>query len=278
MQNEIIKKILTNFRADYALISTSNISLYNKLDLLWRKYFCIFSNKRSIKYLGKDFHYDNRFSPVMLEEYPKEISEIDSVIDFSKIKTVLDIGANIGQFALTLKTLYPQINLHSFEPNEDIYPILKKNLSDFNNLTTHNFGIGNKPGIQTFYFSPSASAEGSLFQENMNQNFVRKNIQKTRVKIVKLNPSIMKKLGIPRKVDLIKIDVEGAEMDVIRSLKSIDFDYLYVEVSIKRKGGGSLKEIKELLKKEKGIDPKLIYYNVQSKFSSCANVIFSLKR
>jgi FkbM family methyltransferase len=278
MQNRLFKKILTNLRLDYYLLFTPNMNLFSKSVFLWRKYICILLNKRDIKYFGNNFNYDNRFSPAMLEDYPKEISDINKSINLSNIRTVLDIGANIGQFAFTLKSLYPQINLHSFEPNKEIYPTLKKNLSYFKNIKTYNFGLGNESGTKTFYFSPTASAEGSLYSENMHQTFTREDVKKTKVRIVKFTPEIITELGIPNKVDFVKIDVEGAEMEVLESLKFIDFDYLYMEVSVKRKGEGNINKIKEFLKKEKGIEPKLIYYNVPGRYSPCANTIFSLKK
>ena len=112
MQSEIIKKILTNFKFDYYLISAPNINFFNKFTFLWKKYYSILLNKRKIKYLGKDFYYDSRFSPAILENYPKEISDVDKAINLSKIKNVLDIGANIGQFSFTLKSLYPLIYIY----------------------------------------------------------------------------------------------------------------------------------------------------------------------
>ena len=112
----------------------------------------------------------------------------------------------------------------------------------------------------------------------MHQTFTREDVKKTKVRIVKFTPEIITELGIPNKVDFVKIDVEGAEMEVLESLKFIDFDYLYMEVSVKRKGEGNINKIKEFLKKEKGIEPKLIYYNVPGRYSPCANTIFSLKK
>jgi len=63
-----------------------------------------------------------------LENYTKEISDIDKVINLSQIKNVIDVGANIGQFSFTLKSLYPRICISSFEPNKEIYSILTKKL------------------------------------------------------------------------------------------------------------------------------------------------------
>ena len=145
---------------------------------------------------------------------------------------------------------------------------------NFPDITAFNLGLGEKDEEKTFYFSPEASAEGSFYQENIHQNYLRKNVKKTHVKIINLSKNL-KKLNMPRKFDLVKVDVEGAEMEVLTSLKNIDFDYLYIEVSIKRKGN-SLEDVKEFLKKHKKTKPKLLSYSLPEKDSPCANAIFSL--
>ena len=83
---------------------------------------------------------------------------------------------------------------------------------NFINFKTYNFEIYNKKGIKNFYFSPNASVEGSIYHENMSQNYIRKNVKKTKVKIIKLTLQIMKKLNIPIKIDFVKIDVWGVDM------------------------------------------------------------------
>ena len=255
---ELLKKIKLNFKFDYYLFSANNLSLTEKISFFFRKYISILTNKRKILYLGSNFHYDSRLTPALLETYPKEISDLNKIVSLSKIKSVLDIGANIGQFSYTLKKGYPSLSIYSFEPNKEIFPILQKNLKNFQNLNVYNLGLGEKDEQKTFYFSPEASAEGSFYQENIHQNYHRENMKKTRVKIINLSKNL-KKLSLPRKYDLVKVDVEGAEMEVLKSLKNIDFNYLCIEVSIKRKGSGTLKDITSFLAKHKKGKPKLLY-------------------
>lgn len=274
---DLFKKFRLNFKFDFSFISLSDISFSEKISFLARKYFNIFTNKRKIKYLGKEFYYDTQLSPAILETYPREIFDINKTVKLSKIKTLLDVGANIGQFSYSLKSFFPHLQIYAFEPNKNVFPILKKNIGYFKNIKAYNFGLGGKTGKRSFYFSPSASAEGSFYKENVNQNYIRKDAQKTEVDIINLTPGLTKKLSIPHHIDLVKIDVEGAEMEVLKSLIHLDFDYLYIEVSIKRKETGDIEDIKKFLKDKKGIKPQIIYYNLPDKESPCANVMFSLK-
>jgi hypothetical protein len=76
---------------------------------------------------------------------------------------------------------------------------LFKNASNFKNLNTYNFGLGSKTKIRDFYFSQTASAEGSLYPENMNQNYVRKDIKKNQSKDYKINPKNYEKVKYTQK-------------------------------------------------------------------------------
>ena len=274
---KLIRKIKDNFKMDYYLLSTKNVNPIEKISFLFRKYFCILTNKREIKYLGNYFYYDNRFSPAMLEGYPKEIENINKAVDFSKIKSVLDIGANIGQFSYTLNKIYPLIQTYSFEPNKEIFPILKKNSLNISGIKIYNLGVGKRNEKRVFYFSPNSSPAGSFYKENMYQNDIRKNIKEIKVDIVNLDSKIIRKLGLLKKFDFVKIDVEGAELEVLEYLKNIQFDYVYIEVSITKNMHAGLEAIKEVLQKNRG-KAKLVYYDLPNKDSPCVNVIFSFKK
>lgn len=275
MNCPILKKISTNFIFDCYLLTVRNIPFFSRCAYVWRKYVAIILNKRKIKYFEKDFQYDSRFSPAVLETYPRDIADIDNLIDLSRIQSVMDVGANIGQFSFTLKILFPTIQVYSFEPNKEIYSILTRNLSYFQNIRTFNLALGDYTGEADFYISPISSGDGSLYKESY---FVRKNIRPIKVDIVELTPNTIRELGIPATFDLIKIDVEGAEMAVLRSLQWIHFDYLYVEVGMKKDTGeGNLETIREFLKTEKQVEPKLLYFDRPYKDSPYANALFSLR-
>jgi len=225
-------------------------------------------------YLGSDFYYDNRFIPAMLQIYPIEIEQLGKCIELGKLENVLDIGANIGQYSRTFNHYSPRTKIYSFEPNKEIFPYLLKN-SLGKNIVCLNFGIGMKNEIKKFYFSPEASAEGTLLKENMNQIYVRAGVKEIEISVVKLDKNNLKKYKLPSKFDLVKIDVEGYEADVLKSLKYISFRYLQIEVSLKRKGS-TLDDIKKIIKENWKKDVKILYSEKASDEAPAKNVFIEL--
>src|SRR5260221_6129363 len=100
-------KIYDNFNFHWMFLSSRHITLSQKISYLVGKYIALVTRSPRVNFLGKYFEYDNPFTPVLLEGYPSEIEILDNVINLKTIKTVLDIGANIGQWAFTMKSFYP---------------------------------------------------------------------------------------------------------------------------------------------------------------------------
>ena len=65
-------------------------------------------------------------------------------------KTVLDIGANIGQFALAINAVLPEAQIYSFEPLPDCFEKLKEKQKYITNFTPINVGLGNQSGSLSF--------------------------------------------------------------------------------------------------------------------------------
>lgn len=273
MRSLFLEKVITNFKLDYSMLSTPNMAFFDRAIYLFNKYISIALNRREISYLGSTFFYDNRFSPALLESYPREILNLHKKIKF-KTSRVLDIGANIGQFSYTLKKFYPRTEIYLFEPNKWVYNLLKRNMIRVRGVKTYNLGvgIGNK---RAFYFSPFASPEGSFYKDNLSQNSERKNIKKAYVDVVELKRGNLNKLKLPMMYDLIKIDVEGAEIEVLKSIKDLRARFLLIEISLKRRGG-SLRDVENQIVSNWGNKYKMIYYDLPNKKSPIANVLFKI--
>jgi FkbM family methyltransferase len=182
------------------------------------------SGVKKVNYLGRSFVYDNQFTPLTLQYYPDEITnKILKNMDH-KPEKVLDIGGNIGQFICTLNyVLGGKIKADVFEPNPSVFEMLKQNTDDIHGINIHNLGVG-KTGKVEFYFEPGRSGMGSLIKDNAGN---KKQLKKIDVSVTDAVEKVTKK----NKYDLLKIDVEGYELEVLKHLNNISTKYLFIEVS-----------------------------------------------
>ena len=134
----------------------------------------------------------------------------------SKAPYILDCGSNIGLSILYFKRLYPQAKIIGFEPDPKLFQMLTSNLEQFgfNDVELHQKAILDSSKPVSFYTQGGSSGQVVMDQESISDRPV------IQVDSIQLNPFIASK------VDFLKIDIEGAECSVLKSLK----DHLhYVE-------------------------------------------------
>ena len=137
----------------------------------------------------------------------KELFVDDSYkfVSAAKKPIVIDCGANIGTSCLYFKTLYPDAKITAFEADRNIYEVCVSNLQK-NNITDvdviHKAVWIDDKGID---FSPDGADGGSIQGEG----------DKNRVPSVRLSTVLMEF----NEIDLLKMDVEGAEYDILEGLK-----------------------------------------------------------
>lgn len=124
---------------------------------------------------------------------------------------ILDIGGHIGSAALYFSYLYPEAQVISFEPVEDNYQLLKTNTQSVANVKTVNVGLGKEDRLLTVQAStPENLASFSMNRQESVEGPTRK------VEIRNTN-ECLRELGV-EKIDIIKLDAEGAELEIICSL------------------------------------------------------------
>jgi FkbM family methyltransferase len=150
-----------------------------------------------------------------------------------------DIGANIGYYSLLFASLYKEVDVHSFEPQLLCYHLLNSSmlLNSFDNIKLNNFALSNYNGVSEF--SISTKCESSSFVHT-EMSPLEKKIQ---VDVHKLDDYI--KEHEIKKIDFMKIDVEGSEKLVlegaIETLSSKDLQPKLLLVEL--------------------YEPNLVYYN-----------------
>lgn len=194
------------------------------------------------------------------------------------IKTVLDIGANRGQFLEDWVNHLPKAKFYCFEPISEEFNNLKETAKKYRNeIITINSAVGNSIGrikFQRNNYTPSSSiltatkANETYFPQTANTELID-------VKIIRLD-DFFDKIDPKDLLEIfLKIDVQGYELEVLKGsvnvlqntkicLLEINFDNLY-------EGQPTFKQIFDFLT-EYGFEYKGAFGQV---FNKNGNLIFS---
>jgi FkbM family methyltransferase len=121
---------------------------------------------------------------------------------------IVDAGANIGLATIYFKTLYPGAEVLAFEPNPEAFVCLQENARLFGGVRVENAALAEREGLVPFYFD--SNDPGSLRMSTVPGR-ARSDASRD-VRGVRLSRYL------DREVDFLKLDVEGAEFDVLHDL------------------------------------------------------------
>lgn len=147
--------------------------------------------------------------------------------------TVLDIGAHVGYYARRCSVLAGDSGkIYAFEPHPRTYQTLMRNLKKTSNVTALQAAVAEEEGTAELYDYLMMSASGSLHYDESLENLQKSHIaesdiaprigkdfemQKFTVRTVKID-DYLAELGVTQ-VDVIKMDIEGAEIGALRGMK-----------------------------------------------------------
>lgn len=179
----------------------------------------IYKNK---SFLLKIKRFFNSTFGIEIIKYPTP--ELDRRIKLLKnynIDTVLDVGANIGQYGSELRNIGFNGKIISFEPTSDAFKKLEKLAKNDKNWDVHNFSLGDFDGeteINIAKNSVSSSMLESLPQLTLSAPDA-KFINKETITVKKID-SIFDELDLKNKNIYLKIDTQGYENMVINGAKN----------------------------------------------------------
>lgn len=152
----------------------------------------------------------------------------------SDLGTVIDVGANQGQFAYAVTRFFSDTVIHSFEPVPDTYEKLSFNTKLLSKIVTYNFGLGSKSGKIDFYQNEHSHASSALPISDYQKTQLPKTSRARLITVpVERLDNIGMTIGAIARPLLLKLDVQGYEKEVLLGAGAFmdKVDYLLFEVS-----------------------------------------------
>lgn len=129
---------------------------------------------------------------------------------------VFDIGANRGMFAKLVYQHRSKAKLHCFEPSVHTFSLLKEALKN-TTAVLNNFGISSKAEERNLYSNQDGSGLASMTKRNLTHQAISMDrVEKVAMESI---DRYCDERNVDR-IDLLKVDVEGHELDVFKGANS----------------------------------------------------------
>ena len=154
-----------------------------------------------------------RVAPIEVMNFDRYEPDETRVMDLltQDATTVLDVGANIGWYAVRFAKRLPQARVYAFEPLPTTYRYLQRNIAANGvgqRVSSFNYGLSETSGTVNFFISPTSGTNASRLNVAAAQD-ARAVVGLT----LTLDAWVQNEQVAP---DFIKCDVEGAELLVFR--------------------------------------------------------------
>ena len=166
-------------------------------------------------------------------------------------KTVIDVGANVGQFAVASSRLFDGVHVFSIEPDPKTAEVLRNNTKGESCVDISVVALGETVGEASFFVNRDSQVSSLLpLGEDRVSAFPESTVEREmKVKILTLDV-----LFSDRRLEkpiLVKIDVQGFEDKVIRGgskfLSQVDWVLIEVSFAVLYKGEQDFQCILSLL-------------------------------
>lgn len=168
-------------------------------------------------------------SYTLIEKF-RELVYMKELLDDAGITTVIDVGANEGQFANDLRRIGFKGKIISFEPGKAAFTILKANAANDPQWSCYQYALGQQDGLMKFYIPADTKLSSLLPSDQVGEGGTTEEVQVKRLDdIIKTNAET----GVKERYFL-KLDTQGFDLEVFKGSTALlgEVEGLLSELSV----------------------------------------------
>ena len=230
---------------DYKFWRVSPWIFRKKAVFLLKKYYLLFLyvfggrkfslGESFVNLFGRDIFFDSHFGLAGWQATLSGHQKMLNLARVSNVRTVIDVGANVGFFSMLMRERFPKATVYAIEPVQKTFSALEKNFEGDTKTVLTNKAISNFCGTSKMVFDEQESAK----------SFLGKGVEEVAVQTL---DNFVDEHGIGV-VDILKIDVETFEKHVLEGAKNVlgKTRYLFIGVAVEDNANYSFSELIGLL-------------------------------
>jgi FkbM family methyltransferase len=148
------------------------------------------------------------------------LEKIINKIDLNKIEVVFDIGSRDCCQALEFSDWFPETQIYAFEPIPQSAEWCKKAIEGRNNIKFFDYAVSQTDGTIDFYETTNGNIGASSTLKKNDKHHYGSQYQQKKISINSIKAKTFIEKNNINKVDLIWMDVQGAEIDVLSSFEN----------------------------------------------------------
>lgn len=141
------------------------------------------------------------------------LDEQYSISRADTVSVVVDLGGNVGFSAIYFAMRFPRATIFTLEPDPAAFRRLLKNVAPFPGIRPFPLAAAAENGFLTLYSNTGSTMSSSVHRRSQH-------VESRQVEAITLDEFVkQERIGA---VDILKIDIEGAEFEVLRSTLCLD--------------------------------------------------------
>lgn len=164
-------------------------------------------------------------------------TDIAFLLQKREVKTILDVGANVGFVTYQFQKRFPQAEIYCFEPNPSVFQQLKQNYANESHIHLYRQGIADECGELLFNLNANSGTSSFLQPTKYHHDHQARHM---------LEPILSPVITLDRfasesqidHIDILKLDIEGYELNALKGagqlLTDQNIDIIYTEVNLVR--------------------------------------------